>query len=115
MKNLIFVFVVMFFSYSVNAQLYLDVKEMITVKDKKKTVENINGKVNINSDTSEIEIKINEITYREKIGRCSHHNDFGDCMVYIYEQEESYMVVQTFHRKLYSVSFQSKNNKLQFK
>ena len=114
MKNLIFVFLIIFVHYSVNAQLSLDVKEMITIKDKKKSVEKINGKIIINSDTTEIEIHINDISYKERIGEFSSINDFGECKVYIYNQEEGYLVLQILNNSHYSIWFQTKNNKLQF-
>jgi len=114
MKNLILLFLILLISYSIKAQLSLDAKEMITVKDKKKSVEKINGKIIINSDTTEIEIHINEISYKEKIGQFSDFSDFGECKVYIYDQEEGYLVFQILNNSLYSVWFQTKKNKLQF-
>jgi hypothetical protein len=115
MKNIILVLIFTFGFITLKAQLSFEPKEMITVKNKVKTVEKIDGKITINSDTTEIEIKINSISYTEKIGELSLFNDFGEVRVYLYEQEEGYMVVQIYQDKLYSVSFQENKNKLQFK
>ena len=114
MKNLI-LFIIFFLStYSLSAQLSLDVTMMITIKNNKKTVEKIEGRINVNSDTTEIEVEINEISFKEKIGDLSLFNDFGDVKVYIYNQEEGYLVIQIREEKLIAVTFGTESGKLQF-
>lgn len=114
MKNLIIFLTFFLLTYSLSAQISLDATEMITVKNKIKTVEKIEGRITVNSDTTEIEVEINEISFKEKIGDLSAFNDFGEVKVYIYNQEEGYLVLQILQDKLYMVMFGGKNGKLQF-
>ena len=115
MKNLFIVFVIMFVCFSTKAQFSLEPKEMITTKNKVKTIENVNGNIKVNSDTTEIELNIIGLNYKEKIGRLKLFNDFGECKVYCYEQEDGTLVLQIVNNLLYCVSFHAKNHKLVFK
>jgi hypothetical protein len=114
MKKLILFLTFFLLTFSLSAQLSLDATEMITVKNKIKTVEKIEGRITVNSDTTEIEVKINEISFKERIGYLSDINDFGEVKVYIYNQEEGYLVLQILENKLIMVMFGGKNGKLQF-
>ena len=88
---------------------------MITVDFKIKTVENIDGNISINSDTTEIDFDINGLKYKEKIGKFSSFIDLGETKVYIYKQEDGILVLQIVNNLLYSLWFQAKNHKLQFR
>jgi hypothetical protein len=114
MKKLILFLTFFLIISSLSAQLSLDATEMITVRNRVKTVEKIEGRITVNSDTTEIEVKINEISFKESIGYLSDINDFGEVKVYIYNQEEGYLVLQILQDKLYMVMFGGKNGKLQF-
>jgi hypothetical protein len=115
MKNLFLIFVIIFFTYSLNAQISFEPEEMTTSKKKIKTTESINGRITVNSDTTEIELNIGGLNYKEKIGRLRLFNDFGDCKVYSYEQEDGTLVLQIVNNLLYCVTFHTKNHRLQFK
>ena len=58
MKTTFLIFLITFFTYSVNAQISFEPKEMTTTKKKIKTTESINGRITVNSDTTEIELNI---------------------------------------------------------
>jgi hypothetical protein len=88
---------------------------MITVDFKIKTVENIDGNISINSDTTEIDFDINGLKYKEKIVKFSSFIDLGETKVYIYKQEDGILVLQIVNNLLYSLWFQAKNHKLQFR
>ena len=114
MKKLILFLTFFLLTFSLSAQLSLDATEMITVENKKKTIQKIEGKITVNTDTTQIEVKIDQISFTEKIGDFSSFNDFGEVKVYIYNQEEGYLVLQILQDKLYMVMFGGKNGKLQF-
>ena len=115
MKKLLFLLPLIFIFNSLTAQISFEPKEMKTSIKKIKTIENINGRITINSDTTEIELNIGGLNYKEKIGRLKLFNDFGDCKVYCYEQEDGTLVLQIVNNKLFCVTFHSKNQKLEFK
>jgi hypothetical protein len=115
MKKIILFLTFFLLTFSLSAQLSLDATEMITVENKKKTIQKIEGKITVNTDTTQIEVKIDQISFTEKIGDFSSFNDFGEVKVYIYNQEEGYLVLQILQDKLYMVMFGGKGGKLEFR
>ena len=115
MKKIILFLTFFLLTFSLSAQLSLDATEMITVENKKKTIQKIEGKITVNTDTTQIEVKIDQISFTEKIGDFSSFNDFGEVKVYIYDQEEGYLVLQILENKLIMVMFGGKGGKLEFR
>ncbi len=115
MKKLILFLTFFLLTFSLSAQLQFDATQMITVENKKKTIQKIEGRITVNSDTTQIEVKIDQISFTEKIGDFSSFNDFGEVKVYIYDQEEGYLVLQILEGKLIMVMFGGKGGKLEFR
>lgn len=116
MRNLMIVFLMMTSFASVEAQTTFESNKMITVSNGSRQVENVDSKIFINSDTTEIEVRLKSARIKEKIGEL--YTTFGDdkYKILVYKQENDDLLI--LHIKddiLFSVVFQtSMNNSLEF-
>lgn len=116
MRNLIIAFIMMISFASVEAQITFESKKMITVKDGNREVENIDSKILINSDTTEIEVHLKSARIKEKIGEL--YTTFGDgtYLILVYKQlNDDLLILHINNGILFSVVFQTgMNNSLEF-
>lgn len=111
MINLMIVFIMMISFASVEAQITFESKKMITVKDGNREVENIDSKILINSDTTEIEVHLKSARIKEKIGELYTTFEDGTYSILVYKLPNDELLMLHFDNKiLFSVVFQTSNN-----
>ena len=111
MRNLMIVFLMMISFASVEAQITFESKKMITVKDGNREVENIDSKIVINSDTTEIELFIGVAHIKETIGELYTTFEDATYLILVYKLQNDELLILHFDNKiLFSVVFQTSNN-----
>jgi hypothetical protein len=116
MRNLMIAFLMMIGLTSVEAQISFEGKKLITIKDEGRKVENIDSRIIINSDTTEIEVFLGVAHFKETIGE--FYSSFGDegYKILVYKLKNDELLILHFNEGiLFSVVFQTDMiNKLEF-
>lgn len=115
MKGLFIILVLVGTFNFANAQFYFEAKKMIKKYEEVEKIEEIEAKVFVDSDTTEITIKFKNATLKEKIGKLYHKQVSDIYKIFIYEKEKGEWIVLHFDADvLSSVVFQSEIRYLMF-
>lgn len=116
MRNLMIAFLMMIGLTSVEAQISFEGNKMITVHDEKRDVKEMNIKIHINADTTEIEVYSKVVKFKEAIGE--FYTSFGDesYKILVYKLKNDELLILHFNEDLlFSVVFQTDMvNRLEF-
>jgi hypothetical protein len=116
MRNLMIAFLMMIGFTSVEAQISFEGNKMITIHDDKRRVENIDSRIIINADTTEIQVHLKAAKIKEPIGEL--YSTFGDegYKILVYKLKNDELLILHFNEDvLFSVVFQTgMTNKLEF-
>jgi hypothetical protein len=108
MRNLMIVFLMMISFASVEAQTTFESTQMITMTNGKNETENINSKIVINSDTTEIELFLGVAHSKEKILSLLTVFNEKTYDVLVYEKENNeILILHVKNGNIYSVVFQT--------
>jgi hypothetical protein len=115
MKKL-FIILILVGTYNLaKAQYSFEAKKMTKEYENVEIVENIDSKISIDSDTTEIQIKFKSACLKESIGTLYHRHINNEYQMDIYQQENGDHVIFHYQKKiLFMVVFQSKTNNLIF-
>jgi uncharacterized protein YdeI (BOF family) len=108
MRNLIIVLLMMISFASVEAQITFEGKKLTTQKNGKFTTEDLESKIVINADTTEIDIKLKGARINEKIGELYSTFEEDTYKIFVYKQENGdTLILHINNNVLFSVMFQT--------
>ena len=117
MRNLMIAFLMMIGFTSVEAQISFEGNKMITIHDDKRRVENIDSRIIIYADTTEIQVHLKAAKIKEPIGELySTFEDEDGYKILVYQLKNNDVLILHFDKDvLFSVVFQTDmENKLEF-
>jgi hypothetical protein len=107
MRNLMIAFLMMIGFTSVEAQISFEGNKMITVNDEKRDVKEMDIKIHINADTTEIEVYSKVVKFKETIGEFYSSFEDGDYKILVYKLKDDEILVLHFDKgNMFSVVFQ---------
>ena len=107
MRNLMIAFLMMIGFTSVEAQISFEGKKMIIVDDEKRDIKEVDSKIFINADTTEIEVYSKVIKFKEPIKEFLTIFENGDYKIFVYVIEnDNNLVIHVKNEKIISIIFQ---------
>lgn len=110
------ILLIFLFITKVNSQIIFEYNQVVTTTDGNQKFENLNNKIIINSDTTEVEIHFKSIKINEKIFELYSQFDDENYKILVYKKEgDELLILHLLDEIVFSIVFQKDNyNRLEF-